>query len=596
MKDDIYLKLIKYDNIFVFYKSFFIISSVFCIILTIVIKNILTEEDYFLNSFLENWEKKPIIDLKLISNTENNIFFRNQKIFQENKNSSCPENYENYNLGEFPTNETLCDCSHSIFFDFSQGVLKPYKCSFFLNLIGCMDYKKFNYFAFNSWKNHDICIKRHKYSYLDLNFYRNPRNNNMPIDNNRCCNVQDTNNIYICNKICPITNEDVSKIINKKFPTNENDDYNDYEDNQIRKKNNFFRKKFLSQNIKINLTTYSDLENFYMKNFNKNANNKIFKNKAISEIIISDSFPCLIPQSYKKPNILSNLFHYFLNNFENIKLLSQKNIFFNKHKNFTENKKPEILNFKNFDDDYCIFYQNSFYDKRYYILDKIKYLDYLDYTLLPNETFYNTRKKEILNRKIQIESNINSQNFYVKDYDYMYLITKPFFGWNKNFCSENPKEKINNLIKLIKTSVLNIDLIIFLKVFCFIYILFIILMQKLKLNFEYGLYLGKSDFEMWFFFFFDILYNFLNSLNLINIIYLFFKIKNLNNLYLKLIRNNCLDQHSSRILGYLSDSCEETLIYCLLVMSIISIDIIIFFIITVISYYFKNLFWKNEEK
>ena len=565
----------KFKNIFIFYKSFFFIGSVFSVVLFLIIKSFFEEEKNFLSSFTENWQKRPILDVKLILNNNSITNLSNNK---------CPKNYEIYNLAEFPTDDSLCDCSESIFYDLSLGVLKPNKCSKFLYFIGCKDYSQFKNFNLKNWKNFDICVKRHSLTYLQINSQINPKNNQ------KVCNTKDTNNLNLNSLSCPLGNEEIYKIIKTQFKNSKNSN----------KTKEFRKSKFSSGlNNQLNLTTNEELKNYYLKYFNKEANNKILKNKAVSDIIISDSFPCLIPENYKRTNTFHNLFQFYLNNFDKIKNFSK-----NKLTNLTESppsfitqEKTNDLFLENSSQEKCYFYQNAYYDKRFFILDKMKYIDYLNSGFLSNNTIINTNPQEIPRRLGNNLKSKKKKNFLQnKDNNQVYLISKPFFGWNKNFCKENPDERFDFITRIIKNASFHIDFFLIFKFICFLYIIFIIYMEKAMKDFVNGVYIGENKILRKIYVICDFLFSFLNLMNLVNLIFICANIRNKNNNYLDLIRNNCLDETSSKIVEYLSDSSEETIIYTSLILTLISIDTLIFCFILIKSYIYKMGFTEVAEE
>jgi len=72
------------------------------------------------------------------------------------------------------------------------------------------------------------------------------------------------------------------------------------------------------------------------------------------------------------------------------------------------------------------------------------------------------------------------------------------------------------------------------------------------------------------------------------LIRLCFTFKNLASIqYLFLIRNDCLDGNSTKVLTYLYDICEEKFIYCVFMLTFNSLEFIIFTIIFKNSYELK---------
>lgn len=286
---------------------------------------------------------------------------------------------------------------------------------------------------------------------------------------------------------------------------------------------------------------------------------------------------------------------------------------FRRNKNFYENNDDynKYSEFENIPEEKCVFYQNSYYDKRLFTLDEMTYAEFFESKLNlndynPSNKLNKTNKNSISNlysenfRKEKSNKGVKT-NFFTKetseedyreeeeDINYVYLISKPFFGWNKKFCYNNPKEQIHQIFNLYSKSNFYVDFLLFLKLISFIYIVFILLMQKLNIEFENGFYVGTNNCDRKMFIVIDFIYFFINLMCLFNVIYLVMNVKNINKYnYLELIKQNCLDNQSNSIIGYLSDSCEESIIYCFLLISVISIDIILYSIVIMKSYRIKS--------
>lgn len=715
------------NHLFIFYKSFFVICTGVSVILALIIKSFFAEEKFYLYTFLENWQEKPIIDIKLIYDdstainkglnftgprrnltqyspfSENNI--ADSKIKEHiNKNEvECPEDFQLQSLATFPIKDPLCDCSESILYELSQGIIKPEKCSKFQYLLGCKDYNNLNSINLNSWRNYKICIKRHELNYLQINEknfdivfkYKNGRekyieseikNNINDIDkmnrdnikqnpfssidinyyrdylNNCSCLSKDSNFITICDRFCPIRNADFSSKFSLLNTAKSNISKDDHYLFQMRKRNitgnnynfpefwqglvneslvGYFDKNLKKDQNKMkkyqknyllnkeNFTTYNDLEKIYLKNYKvkTNPNNNYLKSMAISDIIVADSFPCLIYENYRKLNSLYSLFNYFLKNFPFFKIIEQYEETKIEYKqNFTINKKFGDNNnnmsytefFESVAEEKCYFYQNSYYDKRLFTLDKMNYFEFLKTKLDDNdETYTNNNSQNILrtenklkilskNLNYTIVDNFNGSGFKVMEnasnfnrpvifhkgkntnQNFIYLISKPFFGWNRYFCQENPQDRLDYIFKLYNKSSVRIDMLIIVKASCFAYILYVIMMQKLKMDFENGFYTGTNNLSRKIFIICDFIFMFINIMNLLNLVYLIIDIRSINkNNYLDIIRRNCFDDNSTRIFGYLSDSCEESIIYAFLISSITIVDIILFSIFMAKTYSVK---------
>lgn len=552
-------KIKSMTNFISFYRGFFFISSISTILITLTIIALFEEDKFYIQNFINNWNKKPIIDIKFT-------------------NEDCGESYEQSTLGYWPVSSNLCDCTNSYFYSFSTStrkkVIKPYRCSMLLKFIGCNDSEDVKRIDINQWKGNRICTKRMETSYLQ---------NLLAKNNHKSCNCKSTDslNTKVCSNFqsCPITNKDVFDLgktnivnfFNKKNETNT-------KRLVLKKRVNSLKPQSRTSNVgkskNPNYTTYVDLENAFHKNFNITMNNEILSNLALSDIFISEHFPCLIPINYKKVNEVGRLFNFVLNNIDYIK-------------NISNNITPTIqfrkillneINLKFLDRKDCYLFENTYFDKRYYLLDIINFYEF----------FLLDIQDQNLNKNLSFSANLN----YFTPTTTMFLLTSPFYGWNFEFCHENPLHRMEKIIGIYNSESNHSLIIVFLNILCFIYVTTNGIFEKILEEYHFALYTNspqvnkskRNNYQL----FFDFIFYLLKIICLCLIVKICFTLKNLTyNEYLFLIRNDCMDQTSTKLLTYLFDICEEKFIYCIFMLSFNVLEFLIFTIIFKNSYELK---------
>jgi hypothetical protein len=127
-----------------FYKTFFFITCVSTFLISFIILMLFEDYKFFIKSFLENWNKKPITEVKYES-------------------EKCSKNYEEVNLGSWPLSSDICDCSQSYLL--SKSVVLPLQ--YFMRLLGCKNSYEMIKVNINQWKGLKICVKRTEHTYIE---------------------------------------------------------------------------------------------------------------------------------------------------------------------------------------------------------------------------------------------------------------------------------------------------------------------------------------------------------------------------------------------------------------------------------------------
>jgi hypothetical protein len=615
-----------------FYKTFFLITCVSTFLISFIILMLFEDDKFFIKSFLENWNKKPITEVKYES-------------------EKCSKNYEEVNLGSWPVSSDICDCSQSYLLSKS---VKSYPCNIFMRLLGCKNSDEMKKININQWKGLKICVKRTENTYIESinqlqsekHYYQtNLNNSSSEIIKNTTLNCEcyyyDSQNKKLCisktSSLCPITNSKINLYINEKSQTNKSN------------RSNFKRRKFRTS-LKNNITTFNDLEGIYNKNFNISYNNEIIQNYAISDLMIAEHYPCLIPNIAKKNNEIYYLLEFILENLDFIKDvkinrgisgklptdqdmnsrgirqknsppinayermsigLNEANIknraqniketdynYYNNNDihNFSEapsNKnffssiywesRTKILNEINLNDldrKDCYFYENTYFDRRHYVLDIMNFYQYLLMDL--KEDAYRHKNMTLTYQDVS-----RSQLF--TPTTTMFLIASPFYGWNHNICQENPVERMESILSLYDSASLNLNIVNFFKVACLIYLsiygVFDVDFQEFFLRMP-----GEEEdckgrrYQL----IFDVIYYFVTIITFCLLVQVCFILKNLSQFhFLHLIRNDCLDQNSTKLMTYLYDICDEKFIYCLFQTCVNAVEFIFFTFIFKFSYDIK---------
>jgi hypothetical protein len=627
MDDRLIRKIKTISNFISFYKTFFFITSITTVLISYIMQSLFEEDKFFINNFIENWSKRPITDLKF--STE-----------------ECTGDFEQSKLGQWPMSADLCDCTHSIFYSSKRSrnkSIKPYPCSLFLRIIGCRNFDEVKSININQWKGQNVCVKRQNRTYLEDLMY----------DSECKCNLVDSLNKKVCSNECPVNNAEINKKIfqseknqknsentKKIIPANNTNTTlsnkikktrnSQYNSQNISQKNSIKNSKknskknyrtqnqnFLSSMLMSNFTTFSDIEENYNKNFNISLNNEMLGNFAISDIIISEHYPCLINNNIHKINQVDRLFDFVIENVDFIystSLMSsswekkekpdsrdgnfndyyQYNInskrFSSKSENringLTQNSKNNFFNeidLRSLDKQDCYFYENSYFDRRHYVIDILNFYQFLLSDM--NEDSFKYKNLTLSYEEISGIKNFTPTTT-------MFLISSPFFGWNYRICRENPNDRMFDIIQLYDSAYSSMSLVVFLKLACLIYLTINGVFEKIFDEFYFGVYTKpadepyelKSNFQI----FFDMIYYFLNVLIVCGLIYICFTLKNLGYFqYLYMIRNDCLDEYSTKLLTYLYDVCEEKFIYCVFMLFINSVEFIFFTLIFKNSYELK---------
>jgi hypothetical protein len=586
-------KLLKLHNFIIFYRRFYFITSIATVTIFLVIKSYFEEDRFYINKFIENWGKKPVEDIKFTTN-------------------ECPNSYEHVTLGYWPTSPVICDCRNAYFIGEDEHInvnnantefnptghmkyIKPYPCNMFYKLIGCKDSDEMKKFNINVWKGRNVCIKRHSVSYLD-NLLMNFRGQKNGCDR---CELKDSINQNLCVNQCPMRNQDIGlgkeDIKVKVGSINKNGQIDISATTSIRKlgaiNTNFRENNKIKTNFRKkeeNFTTYDDLELIYNKNFNISINNEIIGNFAVSDIIMSEHYPCLILHSAPdKINEVKHLFNFILSNLQVLDAIKKPQVNTSGN-NTTSNSFSEnnfnLLNFTELDKNECYFHDNSYFDRRYFIIDILNFFQFM-FNDLNNDglKFKNT------NITLSItENDINNKDNFTPTTT-MFLLSSPFYGWNIRSCPENPEKRMKGVLQLYDSATLNLNIIIFLKIVCFAYLYINGLFEKFyEDKFHFAIYTHKSNRQNNIRIFFDMIYYLLTVFIICQLVHVCFRLKNLTYYqYLFMIRNDCVDEYSVKLLNYLYDICEEKFIYCVFVMAFNILEFIFFTIIFKKSYEIK---------
>jgi len=627
--DDFYLKKLKViKNFTEFYKGFFFISSLTTLVICILIKLLQEEDIFYIQGFIENWDKKPIIDIK---------FFTEE----------CPNDYELTTLGMWPIYSNICDCRDSFFYNIGaksdRALFKPHSCNMVMNFLGCKDTDKFSHIDINEWKGKKVCIKRQGKTFLQTLLSRvNSNTADINVVNCEKCELKDSFNKKICNEECALTNKDVNKfaVTSYKRKSGIKFNYKRKESNIKSPLNRFLPDYFKAHD---NFTTYQGLEMVYNKNFNITLNNKIIEDYSISDIMIAENFPCLIHNSIKKPNIVSNLYDFVLENLrfvvpketdESIKqrkedsasirnideINTKSNVVGSSDSmstsvksdgdlnqmqstenpsqsdglktdsenhtnqiNHTNQTKPQghyklakfdEISLKYLDKKDCYFYENSYFDRRHYIVDISNFYQFLLSDINKIDKIY------FKNLTISYEDLSRSERF--TPTTTLFLLSSPFYGWNIKLCNENPKTRMQEITSLYDSNSDNFTIIALFKLLCFIYLTFYGLFNGYFENYIFSLDSPKPKKESNSLLpiILDILYYFLNITSFCLLIQTAFTLKHLTRFhYLNIIRKDCVDEYSTKIFTYLYDICEEKFIYCMFLVALNLMEFIFFTII-----------------
>jgi hypothetical protein len=622
--DDFYLKKLKViKNFTEFYKGFFFISSLTTLVICILIKLLQEEDTFYIQGFIENWDKKPIIDIKFSS-------------------GECPNDYELTTLGMWPIYSNICDCRDSFFYNIGaksdRALFKPHSCNLVMNFLGCKDSDKFSHININEWKGKKVCIKRQEKTFLQTLISKvNSNTADINVVNCENCELKDSLNKKICNEECALTNKDVNKFAVTSYKRKTGIKFNyKRKDSNIKSPLNRFLPDYLK--VHDNFTTYQGLEMVYNKNFNITLNNIIIEDYSISEVMIAEHFPCLIHNSIKKPNVVSNLYDFVLENLQFVvpkerdesikqrkedsslnKNIDDKNTISNVNsfdsttttgrkindgdsnnkqstgnppasddlkeegENQTNQPKPQShyklakfdeISLKYLDKKDCYFYENSYFDRRHYIVDISNFYQFLlsDINKIDKIFFKNlTLSYEDLSRSERFTPTTT-----------LFLLSSPFYGWNIKLCNENPKTRMQEITSLYDSNSTNFTIIALFKLLCFIYLTFYGLFYGYFENYIFSLDSPKPKMESnsYLPIILDIFYYFLNITSFCLLIQTAFTLKHLTRFhYLSIIRKDCVDEYSTKIFTYLYDICEEKFIYCMFLVALNFMEFVFFTII-----------------
>jgi hypothetical protein len=624
--DDFNLKKLKVIiNFIEFYKGFFFISSLATLVICILIKILQEEDTFYIQGFIENWDKKPIIDMKF-SRTE------------------CPKDYELTTLGNWPIYSNICDCRDSFFYNMGaksdRALFKPYSCNWMMNMLGCKDSDKFSHIKINEWKGKKVCIKRQEKTFLQTLLSKvNSNTADINLVNCENCELKDSLNKKICNEECALTNKDVNNFAVSSYNRKKEIKFNyRWKDSKIRSPLN----RFLPDYFKVhdNFTTYQGLEMVYNKNFNITLNNKIIEDYSISDVFIGEHYPCLIHNTIKKLNVVSNLYDFVLENLQFvvpkerdefikkrredttvIENPDEKNIDVNnpneKNSNGNQNDKISTKNHNNHDDtsennniesstkdpntnnedqnktqslyklthfdeislNYldkkdCYFYENSYFDRRHNIVDISNFYQFLLSDINKNDRIF------FKNLTLTYEDLSRSERF--TPTTTIFLLSSPFYGWNIKLCNENPKTRMQEIISLYDSTSTNFTLIALFKSICFIYLTFYGLFYGYFENYIFSLDSPKEKkgSNSYLPIVLDMLYYFFNIVSFCLLIQTAFTLKHLTRFhYLNIIRKDCVDENSTKIFTYVYDISEEKFIYCMFLVALNLMEFIFFTII-----------------
>lgn len=585
--DDFNLRIVKkIKNFIEFYKGFFFISSLATLVICILIKLLLEEDIFYVQLFIDNWDKQPITDIKF-------------------SQAECPLNYETATLGLWPISSTLCDCRESLFYSYgathkNRHLFKPYSCNLMMRMLGCIDSDELKQIKINEWKGKNICIKRQKESYLDI-LMKKENSGNIDINNVNCdkCDLKDSLNKKICSEYCPLTNKEVNKKAVSKYNRMNGVKFSyEKKHNRIRSKlYRYFPDHFY---IYDNFTTYDGLEMIYNKNFNITLNNRIIEEYTTSDIFITEHYPCLIFNNVRKINVLPNLYDFVLDNMQFV-IPKQKNeqlmdinedidiIDTNDNINKTlsgnssiDKKSKVIYKLDNFQDvslkyldkKDCYFYENSYFDRRHYLIDISNFYQFLLSDINKHDKlFFN-------NLTLTYEEMSHSDRY--SPTNTIFLLSSPFYGWNIKLCNENPKSRMQDIIASYNSTSDNFLMIALSKAICFLYLTFHGLLYGYFENYIYPSEAPKEKKESRSYLpiIYDMVYYFLNIVSLCFLIQTAFTLRHLTRFhYLNLIRRDCVDENSTKIFNYLYDICEEKFIYCMFLVALNSMEFIFFTIV-----------------
>jgi hypothetical protein len=589
MEDILTKKIEKIHHFIVFYRTFFFITSTATVAISVIIKFLFEDDKFFISKFLDNWHTKPILDITTVSSDYN-----------------CPKGFLEENLAQWPYSTYLCDCRSSFFYSTtpSSQTIKPYKCNLLYKILGCSDIEEFRKFEINVWEGNKICTKRDPKDYLHFLLKNDePLNFTCNLD----CSLVDSLGQKICldhEDKCVVGNKKLENlnIIRKSSPKMIN--YNNFtkkEKNSSLNNNNSTTLQIKSNRMKLlrkNYTTYEDIESIYEKTFNISFNNKVLNQFSVSNLLISENFPCLIDKTHKSQNELWNFYGFVLENIDFLKLslLKKDNEKIEIRENSIKERKSESnqnfeeknqkrqkqsqkieVNLTNFDKNDCIFYENTYYDKRFYFLDILNYYQFLMSDLGIDSITFN-------NVTVGYEKFSEYENF--TPLTTLFFLSDGFNGWNMKLCTEDPGLRMEGIIFLYNKAAFHLDLVMILKILSFLYLFLIGLFQNFFEQYHFSIKDNlslpeKKSYNIYL----DLIYYFINVLNICSLIQICFTIKNIShNNYLFLIKSDCMDSNSTKTLNYLLDICEEKFIYCVFMTCFNILEFLFFSIILKHSY------------
>ena len=550
MNEVIKEKSLLLNSFLTLYRRYFSFCFISTIIIVLVVKSNYEEEYFYLNRLLENWRTKIVDDVK----------------FEYN----CPDNYEIVNIASWPERKTGCDCRNTILGekDFQKTLIKPYPCQFYLKMIGCREIKNIENLQINTWKGKRFCLKRNTKSYASL--FTILSNQHRMKKKKKCkynyCSIDTTNN-YVCQKKCPINNNDIKNV----FRTSLKENYLMIDQNKMTNKT--FGNK--------NSTTIRKSRRLFNKNFNINVNNFLLQNYSVSNIIVAENYPCLIQNSLLKLNEMNSLYDYLLNtvNIINTTLIQKGNLSekllvkASVHPDLTDERFSNF-SFSDVNNEECYFYEHNYFDKRYFILDYSSFNEYL---------MKDTDKSDSTSyfKNMSLRTTYNSTN-----QSNLFLITRPFFGWNFKNCPQNPEHRIINIKSLYEHLNSHFNITLSIKIICILYLMIKGILDQDKIS---NL---KNQFSINFLI--DIIYYGLNIFIICEFLYIASKWKYISvSQYSSIIKRNCMDQNSIKTFSYLLDLAEEKLFYTII---LIFVNIIEFVLFTIILYRSYEMNIKNNIK